>query len=266
MFSIRAMNNGNNILIRPFVVLSGAVTMAVTSLFMVGERAQYKKCLDMEHKTSVRLIRDTVDIDLSNGVSGDMSGGVYDIWSGTTRINSFRDTTGTLRGATACQNLNEVVRFCDYHEIRHARNDIYMRHVRNGGTPRLAAADELSGRFVELLARISGKPALPTGNVCVDINFNLADGVSLRDVCDLLLNCAVDDMQRVEDDYRNTYALRAKSLVYRLRSFGLLSEETVMNRLMTFCINGTEVNVLDAASDGIRNRVIGYINSYGVGR
>lgn len=247
---------------RPFAVMSGIVTMGMATLFALGENIRYKKCLDAERRTTVPLVRDTVDIDASSAIHTSMSAGTYDVWTGVTNVHCFRDTTGSEQGQKSCAMLNEVLRFSDYHEIRHARNDIYMRHIRNGGSRRIYAADELSGRMAEMLARASRKPELPSGDVRLDINFNLGDGVDAAGVCSLLLGYVIDDMMRVDGDYRADYDKMSKSLLCRLRAIGLLREETVLNRLLTFRINGADVNVLQIASPSVRDRVIAYLDSY----
>lgn len=251
------MKKNNLVDFNRLLALASGVSLWMMTIIISAPKIQERMCEKLERSAESRLIRDTVPVVYSK--KGDVIGGYYNPFSNVARVHFFCDTTGNAYGIQSVDALNKLMQFSDYHEIRHARNNIYILQMRSDRGAFIFAADEMSARMAEYLAMLCDMPSLPSGFVGIDIDYRVPMNFPMRDLCDNLVSFVLFELKESENYDDEYIKLSHQSRFYDVS--GLLSDKSALNKLMTFRINGRNVNVLRKASPLVRRCAKEYIYS-----
>ncbi|MFQ6739200.1 MAG: hypothetical protein ACLRFJ_00825 [Alphaproteobacteria bacterium] len=244
---------------------SVAVGAGLVFLQKANEKQQIRaSVVDDAANFRTELFRDTVDITVTEAGYIKADDGQYNMYDNTVLRHYFRDVSGTEQGKYTANFLNEQTKYNDYHEIRHAFNLKLQTHYFGSLTMAIEAVDEVSARMAAELAQAGGMtPYLRTGIGSPYMSYSISESYDLQKVVDKAFRKILSQLRSNSVTYENQYVRNSQFLSeYLICACPKIDENTLLNEMLTFDINGKRRNVLKIASKDVQKKVYAYINSY----
>lgn len=244
---------------------------------------------------------DTVDTDgVSLLKRGSVMGGMYFAYQNRLELYHFRDTLAPEQytDATARNNVasnNHWFKHAGYHELRHAVNSSYMGRVVDQDIS-LHIANEFWGRVAQGIAACYNMPTIKDGPTYIHVNYAPMPGRNTRakvgyitrdsvfleqirnpntsykerehllsHMADLSLTFAMETFKRALPYYAprlNNYNLDKYRRNAQMFPDRILTRAQAMDSMAVFNIEGMPRNMLELASDSVRNRVTEFLGDW----